>query len=141
MRVTKIQHPVIRLFMRMLVDVFFGRDEPNNLTSIEVDILYGALGPQPFASNIAYYIANHLNKVGQLKLKDVKVGALITHIAKAHMEKDPSFIVDFNKMRRLKGKDVSDSRIPPMYNYNYLRQLGFIKDHDLSDTATKAFGG
>jgi len=137
MRTKMIQHPVIRFFMRALVDVYFGRDEINNLTSIEVDILMGAIGPTPFKVNMAFYIADHLHKIGHLGLKDVKVGGLITHIAKAHMKKDPSFVVKFKKLtlvEKFKADTRTSPDLAPVYSCDYLKQLGYIKEHDMSDT-------
>jgi len=55
-----IQHLVIRLWCKLVGHTYFARDEANNLTRLELDILYGAIGPKAIKYNVAHYVASML---------------------------------------------------------------------------------
>jgi len=114
-----IQHPVIRLWCKLIGHTYFARDEANNLTRLELDILYGEIGPKAIKYNVAHYVAKHFDKLARGELKDVMVGGTI----------------DFSGIKFKKIVNVK----PLTINLPYLKHLSCLKPRNTAVRRSKQF--
>ncbi|KAK9666558.1 hypothetical protein RND81_14G193500 [Saponaria officinalis] len=85
-----IQHPVLKLWFRLLGSTIFGRNEPDNINNYELDILDSYInidhGPR-YQINVAARIINHLERMARNnRVTPLQCGGIATILTKSFLE-------------------------------------------------------
>ncbi|KAK9669941.1 hypothetical protein RND81_13G165700 [Saponaria officinalis] len=79
-----IHYPAIRIWQRFMGWTYLGRNEPNSIRQLEVEILGSFLnvdGDASWSINLPYHFAVHLTKQSNVSTRFIVLGGLITRVA------------------------------------------------------------